>query len=60
MMIINHPSSNDPPELTITLVAVVELFMIFPPALSTITNPVSRRITMSALSSLTVAECRKI
>ena len=54
-MVINHP--NDPPaELTITLVAVVELFMIFPAAFSTIATPVSSRVTMSALASLTVSE----
>ena len=53
--VINHP--NDPPaELTITLVAVVELFMIFPTALSTIATPMSRRVTMSALASLAVSE----
>ena len=54
-MVINHP--NDPaPKLTITLVAVVELFMIFPTALSTIATPVSSCVTMSALASLTVSE----
>ena len=52
---------NDRQELTITFVAVVELFMIFPSALPTIPTPVSRRITMPALSSrLPVSERREI
>ena len=48
-------------ELTITLVSVIELFMIFPPAFSPIATPVTRRVTMPALlSSLAVAECGEI
>ena len=48
-------------ELTITLVSVIELFMIFPPAFSPIATPVTRRVTMPALlSSLAVSECGEI
>ena len=44
-------------ELTITLVAIVELLVIFPPALSPVATPVPSCVAMSSLPRcLSVAE----